>query len=277
MKRILTLTLLCLFGLATLAGAQQAPDNAAKKGKAQAKTKKQRAGQPIRVLLTVGGHAFDQKEFYAMWDSFKGIKYDKLTCPAELDKLKPGLEKQYDVIVFYDQMKNLKPEQQKNLVDLIKGGVGVFSLHHNIGANSGWDEWANIIGALYIRSPRVIGGVQYTKAVSVDNQTFQIQVADPNHEITKGIKDFQIVDEAYDKYYLDPRVHVILSTVHPKNAKSVAWTTTYGKSPVFYLQLGHGPTAYNSPSFRQLVQNGIRWAAKERKAMAAAATDTKKP
>jgi type 1 glutamine amidotransferase len=265
MKRFLSLAILCLFGLATLAGAQQ-PGNAAKKGKGK------RNGQLIRVLLTVGGHAFNQKEFYAMWDSFKGIKYDKLTCPAELDKLKPGLEKQYDVIVFYDQMKNLKPEQQKNLVDLIKGGVGVFSLHHNIGANSGWDEWANIIGALYVRSPRVIDGVQYTKAVSVDDQTFQIQVADPKHDITKGIKDFQIVDEAYDKYYLDPRVHVILSTVHPKNAKSVAWVTTYGKSPVFYLQLGHGPTAYNNPNFRRLVQNGIRWAAKEHKAMAAGAT-----
>jgi type 1 glutamine amidotransferase len=84
------------------------------------------------------------------------------------------------------------------------------------------------------------------------------------------VKDFPIVDEAYDKYYLDPRVHLLLTTEHPKNAKSVAWVTTYGKSPVFYLQLGHGETAYDNPNYRKLVVNGIRWAAAERRKMARA-------
>lgn len=267
MKRILTIAALCIFALAAAAGAQE--QAAKKKGKGK------RNAQPIRVLLTVGGHAFDEPKFFAMMDSLRGIKYDTIKFPAQLDMLKPGLEKQYDVIVFYDQMKNLTPEQQKNLVALIKGGVGVFSLHHNIGANSGWDEWANIIGALYVRSPRVIGGVQYIKAVSKDDQDFKIHVADPEHFITRGLKDFEVHDEAYDKYYLDPRVHVILTTEHPLNAKSVAWTTTYGKSPVFFFQLGHDDHAYSNPSFRQIMERGIRWAARERKAMEAAAQPAK--
>ena len=262
MKRFLTLALLCLAALAlatTSALAQDAPKAKKKGGK--------KAGPTLRVLVTYGGHGFKEKQFWAMWDALPGIKYDKAKLPDQMELLKPGLEKNFDVLVMYDQVKNLTPEQQKNFQALVEGGIGLVSLHHNIGANTGWDEFGKIIGAFWIRGPKTIDGQQFTKSASADGQTFQIKIADPDHFITKGLKDFEIVDESYDKYYMDPRVHVLLTTEHPKNAKAIAWITSYGKSPVYFLQLGHDDKAYEHPSFRQLIVRGIRWAASEAKKM----------
>lgn len=270
MKRVLTLALLCLAALAlatTSAMAQEAKKGGKKGGK--------KAGQTLRVLVTYGGHAFKEKEFWAMWDALPGIKYDKAKLPDQMDMLKPGLEKQYDVLVMYDQVKNLKPEQQQAFQALIEGGIGVVSLHHNIGANTGWDEFGKMIGAFWIRGPKTIDGQQFTKSASADGQSFHVHVADADHPITKGLQDFDLVDESYDKYYMDPRVHVLLTTEHPKNAKAMAWVTSYGKSPIFFLQLGHDDKAYIHPSYRQLVTRGIRWAASESKKMKQAAPAAK--
>lgn len=48
------------------------------------------------------------------------------------DMLKPRLEKQFDVIAMYDMSKDLTPEQEQALVKLLKRGIGVVSLHHNL-------------------------------------------------------------------------------------------------------------------------------------------------
>src|SRR5882724_6821190 len=76
------------------------------------------AAKPIRVLLTYGVHGFENKEFYAMWDSLPGIKYDKCELPRQADILKPGLEKQYDAVVMYDMAKDWTPDQEKNFIAL---------------------------------------------------------------------------------------------------------------------------------------------------------------
>ena len=69
--------------------------------------------KPLRVLLTYGGHGFQQKEFFAFWDALPGVTYTKCELPKQADMLKPGLEKEYDAIVTYDMVKGFTPEQQK--------------------------------------------------------------------------------------------------------------------------------------------------------------------
>ena len=54
---------------------------------------------------------------------------------------------------------------------------------------------------------------------------------------------------------------MLLKTDHPKNNPELAWVTQYGKSPVFYLMLGHDSKAWANPNYKQLVLNGILWAA----------------
>jgi len=218
----------------------------------------------IRVLLTYGGHGFDQKAFFAMFDAIPDIAVTRAELPKQADLLKPGLEKQFDVIVMYDMCRGMKPEQQQALAELLKKGIGLVSLHHNLGAHGGWDEYRKIIGGQFILKDCEIDGTKWKTTPWKHGEDLEITVADKDHPITKGIDDFQIHDETYGKFYTAPGIHVLLKTDHPRNNPDVAWTTRYGASPVFYLMLGHDAAAYNDPNYRKLVAQGIRWAAGEK-------------
>jgi len=60
-------------------------------------------------------------------------------------------------------------------------------------------------------------------------------------------------------------VHVLLTTDFPTSDPEIAWVTQYGKSPVFYLLLGHDSKAWTNPNYPKLLLNGISWAAGESK------------
>jgi type 1 glutamine amidotransferase len=215
----------------------------------------------IRVLLTTGGHGFQADPFYATFDAMADVQYTKAELPKDAGLLKPGLQDKYDVIVMYDMVRGISAEQQKAFAELLEKGIGVVSLHHNLGAHRDWDDFRKIIGGKFILSECTIDGVQYPKTPWSHDEHLKVTVVDKDHPITRGIGDFEIHDETYGPYYTASNVHVLLKTDHPKNNPEIAWTTSYGKSQVFYLMLGHDAHAYANPNFAKLVHQGIRWAA----------------
>jgi len=219
--------------------------------------------KPLRVLLTFGGHKFEEKEFFGMWDALPGIKYTKAPLPQSIDLLKPGLEKQYDVIVMYDMMKNFTTEQEKAFTDLLHTGIGVVSLHHNLCSHDDWPEYRLIVGGRYFHQPETIDGKTYPNSAYLHGQHFEVKVADKDHPITRGLSDFTMDDEAYSGFYVSPDSHVLLTVEHPKCDHNVAWTNHFGNSRVFYLMFGHGPSAWQNPVYPQLLVRGIRWAAEK--------------
>ncbi len=219
--------------------------------------------EPIRILLTHGGHGFEAEPFYAMFDSMQGIEYTKAEMPREADLLKPGLENDYDCIVMYDMCRPaISPQQREAFIALLNTGIGVVSLHHNLGAQAGWDEYRAIIGGQFIFSDVEIDGTAYSTTPWSHGEDLDITVVATDHPITRGVSDFSIHDETYGKYYVSPDVKVLLTTDHPKNNPQLAWTLTYGKSPVFYLMLGHDGKAYANPNYSKLIRQGIEWAAR---------------
>ena len=140
----------------------------------------------IRVLLTYGGHGFEEKQFFAMFDSFPGIVYTKAPMPKAADLLKPGLEKDYDVIVMYDMTPGFTPEQQKAFVELLNDGIGLVSLHHNLGSHQQWDEFRKIIGGIHIPKVFTVDGKKYGPSGATDDQDISVTVADKDHPITKA-------------------------------------------------------------------------------------------
>jgi type 1 glutamine amidotransferase len=217
----------------------------------------------IRVLVTTGGHAFEAEPFYAMFDAMPDVQYTKAELPKDAGLLKPGLEKQYDCIVMYDMSRGITPEQQQAFKKLLETGIGVVSLHHNLGAYSGWDEFRKIIGGKFCLEDQVIDGKPYKQTPWAHGGHLKVHVteAGKKHPITQGIKDFEIDDETYGIFYTAPGIRVLLTTDNPKNNPDIAWTTRYGKSRVFYLMLGHDKLAYQNPNYRKLVHQGIRWVA----------------
>ena len=232
--------------------------SAARAGEATAASSK-----PIRVLLTYGGHGFEQKEFYALWDSLPGITYARCQLPEQADMLKPGLEKQYDVIAMYDMAKGFSPQQEQAFTDLLKTGIGLVSLHHNLCSHADWPEYRLIIGGRYFQQPETIDGKERARSNYLHDQHFAVKVADKDHPITRGISDFAMDDEAYSGFYVSPDSHVLLTVDHPKCDHNVAWTTHFGNSRVFYLMFGHGPSAWANPAYPKLLEQGIQWVAQK--------------
>jgi hypothetical protein len=101
--------------------------------------------------------------------------------------------------------------------------------------------------------------VTHPKSTYEHDQQFRVQIADPDDPVTKGMRDFDIEDETYAGFDVEPGVKELLRVDHPKSAPVIGWSKTYGKARVVYLQLGHGPTAYENENYRTLVLNSIRW------------------
>ena len=220
--------------------------------------------KPLRVLITYGGHPFNTNAFFGMWDKLPGVTYAKCVLPRQADMLKPGLEKQFDVIVFYDMVKGFTPEQQKAFVELLMNtGIGLVPTHHSLGAHDGWREYWNIIGGHYMHQAGEIAGKTYGKSSFDHGQEIAVKVVDPEHPVTCGVKDFTIHDETYGNFYVAPGAHVLLTTDHPKCGHDIAWTKTYGKSRVCYLMFGHDEKAWQNANYQTLLLNAIHWAAAE--------------
>jgi hypothetical protein len=246
MKSLVSGLLLMAVGLAASAAAPAAEPSA--NGK-------------IRLLLTYGGHGFEEKPFFAMFDALPGVTYTKAPLPESAGLLKPGFQKQYDVLVMYDMCGGFSKEQQKALVALLAQGIGVVSLHHNLGAHQAWPEFTKIIGGKFCAKAETIGGKTYGPSTYEHGQQIHVTVADEHHPITRGLADFTIHDETYGKCYIAPGAHVLLRTDNPKNNPEIAWVQPYGKSRVFYFQLGHDSMAWSNPAYPDILGRGIRWAA----------------
>ena len=220
------------------------------------------AGGAVRALLVTGGHAFEEKPLMALFDAIPDVEVTHVAYPAAAEMLNPELAKEYDVLVFYDLWHpELTLGQRKALLQLLNQGIGVVALHHTIASHPNWPEYAKIIGGKYFLEDRTVDGKTLHASRAIHGQDIPVRVVDPHHPITHGLSDFEIHDETYGGCQVDPSVHLLLATDHPDNNKQLAWVKTYGKSRVFYLQLGHDHFAYEHPSYRKLVARGIRWTA----------------
>jgi type 1 glutamine amidotransferase len=216
----------------------------------------------LRVLIVTGGHAFEEKAFYGMFDSIPDITCERAVYPEAGKILKPELADRFDVIVFYDMWaQGIPAEQQEAFVALLDRGIGVVALHHTMAAHAQWPEYAKIIGGKYHFKEREVDGKQLPKSTFAHGQVMDVSVADQEHPITRGLKDFTIHDEAYSQFDTDPKARVLLKTNHAKSDPELAWVKTYKRSRVFFLQLGHDHLAYEHPTYRELVARGIRWSA----------------
>lgn len=215
----------------------------------------------VRVLLTYGGHAFQEKEFFAMWDALPGIVYERAPLPQAAGRLTPALAKDFDVVAMYDMAATFTPEQQKAAAALFESGVGLVSLHHNLGAQRDWDGWRTIVGGKYLFKDTTYDGKAYPKSTYSHDEEMPVTIADAAHPITAGLKDFVIHDETYGGYRVEPDAHVLLRTTHPKSTPELMWVRQNGRSRVVYLQLGHDAKAWANPAFPELLVRSLRWAA----------------
>jgi type 1 glutamine amidotransferase len=214
----------------------------------------------IKVLVITGGHEFQHKAFYNVFNAISSVTYDTMVQPqANAFIASPEVNK-YDALIFYDMVDSLLPSQQQTYISLLKKGKSMIFLHHSLVSYQYWPEFIKIVGGQYHTRPVVVNG----KTLSANYEhdvSMAIKVEDKQHPITQGIHDFEILDEAYGDVEILAGVKPLLSTTHPKSMRYVAWINHYGNSDVVYIQLGHGPSAYSNPNFQKLIQQAIEWSA----------------
>jgi len=220
------------------------------------------AAEKLKVLVITGGHGFDSNSFFGVFTdnpqiSFTPVAHENTNATAYE---RPDLL-QYDTLVLYDMPKSITDAQKEKFLSVFEKGIGLVVLHHAIVSYQHWPEYEKIIGGRYPEADGKSGAVSDEAGYQHDVEIPVVIVA-KDHPITAGLKDFTINDEIYWGFRVQPDVTPLLTTTHPKSGKPLAWCRTQSRSRVVYLQLGHGPSAFNDPNYRKLLAQSIRWTAK---------------
>jgi type 1 glutamine amidotransferase len=215
----------------------------------------------LKVAVVSGGHPFDEKSFYAMFEGVPGVDCAKIPLKDDSEIFEDISNWSYDVVVLYNFTQKISDKRKANLLTLTERGVGFVVLHHAIANYADWPEYRKIVGARYYLEDVEENGVKHPRCEYEHGVDFKIHVEDAAHPIVKGIADFTINDETYKGYSLEPDNHLLLTSNNPKSQKEVGWTRVYKKSKVCYLQMGHGESIFADENFRRLVTQSIQWTA----------------
>jgi len=214
----------------------------------------------IMVLVVTGGHDFERDAFFSLFQGYDDIVFKEVAQPEANKMLESGEAAKYDVIVLYDMWQDITEPQKKAFVKLLEEGKGLVALHHSIASYQEWPEFLKIIGGKFYLNDREEDGVKYAKSGVEFGKQIEVKV-NKDHPISYGIDNFTITDETYKGFRVAPDVNVFLTTDDPSSGPQIGWTRTYGKSRVVCIQSGHDSKVYNNPSYREVIQMAIRWAA----------------
>ncbi|MBL7967600.1 MAG: ThuA domain-containing protein [Prolixibacteraceae bacterium] len=212
------------------------------------------SAKKLNILVITGGHGFDEKSFFEMFDSFHDISYTKLIQPEANTQLGTIDPKTYDAIVFYDMPKSITEQGKTNYYKLLKLGKGLVFLHHSQCSYQDWEGYKTIVGGKYHEEKNTPQTSTYQHDV-----TFTVKISDPKHPVTRGLKDFEILDEVYGNTEVLPGVTTLLTTDHPQSSKIIGWTHQIEKSRIVYIQPGHDKNSYINPDYQKLIFQAIKF------------------
>jgi type 1 glutamine amidotransferase len=147
------------------------------------------------------------------------------------------------------------PAARENLKRFVSAGKGMALTHFACGAwdNNEWPEFGKLAGRVW--DPKLRGHDPHG--------TFRVDIADPDHPITRGLQAFETLDELYTCLAGDAPIHIVAKATSKVDKKDypMAFVLNYGKGRVFHTVLGHDARAYVSPGVGELMRRGCAWAA----------------
>jgi len=224
---------------------------------------KANGGAPKKLLIITG------MEHHNGWKQttpllVAGFAEDKrLEISVSEDPLvmtKPEVLAKYDGFVLHYNNSDKNPSPPGALENLLKaveeGGKGLVLVHFASGAFYDWG--AEKVDASFTR---IAGRVWNPKFRAHDaHGTFTVNIADKEHPITKGLGDFDILDELYTCLDGEVPIHVLATAVSKEDQKvyPMAFVLTPGKGRSFHCALGHDPRAFNAKAL-ELFRRGALW------------------
>jgi len=147
----------------------------------------------------------------------------------------------------------ITPEQGRAVRRFVEDGGAALFLHNSTYIAPYNEDFRHTLGAVTANHPPI--------------RPFKVEVTNPDHPITRGVRDFVVTDEQhYVKYEKDP-MHVFLQSVNEDGLTfaglgascEAGWAYDYGKGRVCYMAPGHLLTALWNPEYVKLQQNAVRW------------------
>jgi hypothetical protein len=210
----------------------------------------------LPVAVVTGGHSYDVIGLRKLWAELPGLHaivqhLDDFCCsPAEV-------RQGYAAVVFFHMMQEGPSDEGPSyqgrvrtvLSELGATPQGVVIWHHALLAYPSWPLWRELTGL----TPNFR---DYSH-----REILPCRIAGPDHPLTRGLADWEMVDETYDMDDCDPDNEVLITTDHPTSCRTLAWTRTYRQARVLCYQCGHDAETWNHPVFREVLTRGVQWAA----------------
>lgn len=254
---------------------------------------------PLQCLVSVRGHPFDRTAFDAVFQDMDGISATMVDQPAAARLMNPEGMRGFDALVLYDMpgldftspgppMLHAPEESVKaGLRALLDQGTGVVALHHALAGWPGWDEYGEWLGGRFLYQPAELRGVATPDSGYAHDVSYTAEVV-AEHPVTAGLPaSFAMTGELYLAPVYESEVTPLLRSSanftkehfwsadravrghlhdregweHPPGSNLIGWAKQARKSRLVYLQPGDGPSAYDNPHYRRLVENAIRWVA----------------
>lgn len=227
----------------------------------------------ITTAVVTGEHPFDVPGFHNLFRSLPEVD----PYPQHMDQFIADWGKvrtKYDVVLFFNWHLDTPPGNERGwwqggtkeaIEQLGETEQGIVVLHHAIAAFSQWALWSKLVGIPH--QDREFTFDQFWAAVddgTVALETLHIEIADPEHSITRGLSAWDIRGETWGPFVGNPgsECHVLLTLDHPTAVlKGMAWINQFRNARVFCLQPGHDNDSWIDPNFRTVLSRGIQWAA----------------
>jgi hypothetical protein len=213
---------------------------------------------PVKTAVVTGGHSFDVISFQKLFRLLEGVDafvqhMDDFASSPE------SVRDSYGAVVFYimltegpcdEGQPGYAGKPRKALEHLGDTEQGILLLHHAILAYPRWQAW------------REISGIESDLSGFDHAQTIHFNVPAAEHPITRGLTDWEMVDETYTMAEPQADNRILITATHPKSMRSIGWTRQHKKARVFCYQSGHDDEAWRNSTFREILRRGIQWVAR---------------
>jgi type 1 glutamine amidotransferase len=218
---------------------------------------------PINVLILSGRNNHEwQKTTPLLARIYKEARLFSVSITELPDTLTYRELKLYDVIVsnwntWPDNNLRFPDKWEKDFSRYIRNGGGAVFIHAGASSFYGWDDYHKI------------GIGRWGKDTKHGEQTRgKISGFDREHPVTRGFRDFNIIDEFWEKTDISPGAQPLASVTatdtkdgHQINENSVFVTRT-GKGRSFFTTLGHNERALLNSGLQTLILRATQWASK---------------
>jgi len=249
-----------LIGAALIAGISTSWAGAAQQESANLSDDGPPPSATVRCLLITGedypGHRWQETTPVLVEALSQGgkIRVEVLDQLAEMERVDWS---RYDTVVMH--FKNYDPKVPgraafDGLDRFVKGGGGLVMVHFACGAFQEFkDDFEKLAGRVW--DPALRGHDPHGP--------FQVVIADPEHPVTKGLRDFETVDELYTCLSGETPIHVLAQAVSRVDGRvyPMAFTLNVGKGRVFHCVLGHDVPALRNSHVQELYRRACLWSA----------------